>query len=52
VVIGFSLPARDAVDERYARLTAAGYAGGQPPLMPSGAPVMLSWPIPTAMTSA
>ena len=31
VVIGFSLPARDAVDERYAELTAAGYPGRQPP---------------------
>jgi hypothetical protein len=31
VVIGFSLPAREAVDEHYAELTAAGYAGRQPP---------------------
>jgi len=31
VVIGFSLPARDAVDEWYAQLTAAGYADRQPP---------------------
>jgi catechol 2,3-dioxygenase-like lactoylglutathione lyase family enzyme len=31
VVIGFSLPSREAVDERYAELTAAGYAGRQPP---------------------
>ncbi|MGH8999564.1 MAG: VOC family protein [Acidimicrobiia bacterium] len=31
VVIGFSLPTRKAVDERYAELTAAGYAGRQPP---------------------
>ena len=31
VVIGFSLPTREAVDERYAELTAAGYAGRQPP---------------------
>jgi uncharacterized glyoxalase superfamily protein PhnB len=31
VVIGFSLPTRDAVDERYAELTAAGFAGRQPP---------------------
>jgi catechol 2,3-dioxygenase-like lactoylglutathione lyase family enzyme len=31
VVIGFSLPGREAVDERYAELTAAGYAGRQPP---------------------
>jgi len=31
VVIGFSLPTRAAVDERYAELTAAGYPGRQPP---------------------
>ena len=31
VVIGFSLPAREAVDERYAELTCAGFAGRQPP---------------------
>jgi predicted lactoylglutathione lyase len=31
VVIGFSLSAREAVDERYAQLTSAGYAGRQPP---------------------
>jgi catechol 2,3-dioxygenase-like lactoylglutathione lyase family enzyme len=31
VVIGFSLPTRNAVDERYAELTSAGYAGRQPP---------------------
>jgi uncharacterized glyoxalase superfamily protein PhnB len=31
VVIGFSLPTREAVDVRYAALTAAGYAGRQPP---------------------
>jgi uncharacterized glyoxalase superfamily protein PhnB len=31
VVIGFSLPTRDVVDERYAELTSAGYAGRQPP---------------------
>lgn len=31
VVIGFTLPARDAVDELYAELTAAGYAGRQRP---------------------
>ncbi len=31
VVIGFSLTSRQAVDERYAELTAAGYAGRQPP---------------------
>jgi uncharacterized glyoxalase superfamily protein PhnB len=31
VVIGFSLPTREAVDERYAELTSAGHAGRQPP---------------------
>jgi catechol 2,3-dioxygenase-like lactoylglutathione lyase family enzyme len=31
VVIGFALATREAVDERYAELTSAGYAGRQPP---------------------
>ena len=31
VVIGFSFPTREAVDERYSELTAAGYLGRQPP---------------------
>ena len=31
VVLGFRLPSNDAVDERYAELTAAGYTGRQPP---------------------
>ncbi len=31
VVAGFSLPTREAVDQRYAELTAAGYPGRQPP---------------------
>jgi catechol 2,3-dioxygenase-like lactoylglutathione lyase family enzyme len=31
VVIGFDVPSRDAVDERWADLTAAGYVGQQPP---------------------
>jgi uncharacterized glyoxalase superfamily protein PhnB len=31
VVIGFSLPTREAVDTRYSQLTSAGYAGRQPP---------------------
>jgi len=52
VVIGFLLSAREAVDERQAQLTSAGMPGGSRRLMPSGAPVMRSWPIPTAMTSA
>jgi len=31
VVIGFALSSREAVDERYAELTSAGYQGRQPP---------------------
>jgi uncharacterized glyoxalase superfamily protein PhnB len=31
VVMGFSLSSREAVDERYAELTDAGYVGRQPP---------------------
>jgi uncharacterized glyoxalase superfamily protein PhnB len=31
VVLGFALASREAVDERYAELTAAGYVGRQPP---------------------
>ncbi len=31
VVVGFSLPTREAVDQRYAELTAAGCPGRQPP---------------------
>jgi catechol 2,3-dioxygenase-like lactoylglutathione lyase family enzyme len=31
VVVGFSLPTRDAVDQRYAELTSAGYLGRQRP---------------------
>jgi len=31
VVIGFSLPSREAVDDRYAELTSAGHVGRQPP---------------------
>jgi uncharacterized glyoxalase superfamily protein PhnB len=30
-LIGFALPSREAVDERYAALVAAGYQGRQPP---------------------
>jgi len=30
-LIGFSLPTREGVDQRYAELLAAGYAGRQPP---------------------
>jgi catechol 2,3-dioxygenase-like lactoylglutathione lyase family enzyme len=31
IVLGFSLPSREAVDERYRQLTAAGYDGRQEP---------------------
>jgi uncharacterized glyoxalase superfamily protein PhnB len=31
VVIGFALPSRESVDERYAEVTAAGAVGRQPP---------------------
>jgi catechol 2,3-dioxygenase-like lactoylglutathione lyase family enzyme len=31
VVVGFALSSREAVDERYVELTAAGYVGRQPP---------------------
>jgi predicted lactoylglutathione lyase len=31
VVIGFALESREAVDDRYAELTSAGYQGRQPP---------------------
>ena len=31
VALGFSLPSREAVDERYADLTSAGYVGRLPP---------------------
>lgn len=31
VVLGFSLATREAVDQRYAELTSAGYPGRQPP---------------------
>ncbi|MHB8294643.1 MAG: VOC family protein [Acidimicrobiales bacterium] len=31
VVLGFSLPSREAVDERYRELTSAGYSGRQEP---------------------
>jgi uncharacterized glyoxalase superfamily protein PhnB len=34
VVVGFSLHTRQAVGERYAELTSAGYAGRQPPFDP------------------
>jgi uncharacterized glyoxalase superfamily protein PhnB len=30
-IVGFSLPSREAVEERYAALVAAGYTGRQPP---------------------
>ena len=52
VVIGFSLPTRESVDERYAELTDAGYLGRQPPFDAFWVRAMRSWRIPTAMTSA
>ena len=52
VVTGFSLPAREAVGDRYAGLTAAGYAGGSRRPLPSGVPGMRSWPVPAVMTPA
>jgi catechol 2,3-dioxygenase-like lactoylglutathione lyase family enzyme len=63
VVIGFSLPSRDAVDTAYAELTAAGYQGRQPPFDafwggryaivadPSGNDVGLMSPIDDSMRS-
>ena len=52
VVLGFMLPARQAVDDRYAELTSAGYRAGSRRLTRSGEPGTRSWPIPTATTSA
>ena len=49
MVIGFALPSRAAVDDRYAELTAAGYTGRQPPFDASGGATP-SWPTPTATT--
>jgi hypothetical protein len=51
IVIGFSLPTREAVDERCAERTSAGYAG-QPPFDAFWVRVTRSWLIPMAMTSA
>jgi len=63
VVIGFSLPSREAVDAAYAELTAAGYQGRQPPFDafwggryaivadPSGNDVGLMSPIDESMRS-
>jgi catechol 2,3-dioxygenase-like lactoylglutathione lyase family enzyme len=63
VVIGFSLPSREAVDTAYAELTAAGYQGRQPPFDafwggryaivadPSGNDVGLMSPIDESMRS-
>jgi catechol 2,3-dioxygenase-like lactoylglutathione lyase family enzyme len=64
VVIGFSLPSREAVDTAYAELTAAGYQGRQPPFDafwggryaivadPSGNDVGLMSPIDESMRSS
>ena len=63
VVIGFSLPSRDAVDATYAELTAAGYQGRQQPFDafwggryaivadPSGNDVALMSPVDESMRS-
>jgi hypothetical protein len=50
-VVGFSLQTRQAVAERYAELTLAGYRGGSRRSTRSGVRAMRSWQIPTAMTS-
>ena len=52
VVLGFMLSSRQAVDDRYAELTAASYQGRQPPFDAFWAPGTRSWPTPTATTSA
>jgi len=52
VVIGFSLPTREAVDERYAELTSPATRGGSRPSTLSGVRVTRSWLILMAMTSA
>jgi catechol 2,3-dioxygenase-like lactoylglutathione lyase family enzyme len=63
VVIGFSVPSRDAVDATYAELTAAGYQGRQSPFDafwggryaivadPSGNDVALMSPVDESMRS-
>ena len=50
VVIGFALPSREAVDERYAELTSVGYQARQPPFDAFWGARLRSWPIPTATT--
>jgi catechol 2,3-dioxygenase-like lactoylglutathione lyase family enzyme len=50
-VIGFSLPTRQAVDDRYGELTAAAFTGRQPPYDAFWAVAMPSWPIPMATMS-
>jgi catechol 2,3-dioxygenase-like lactoylglutathione lyase family enzyme len=62
-IMGFSLPSRQAVDDRYAELTSAGYAGRQPPFDafwgsryaivadPDGNDVALTSPIEASMRS-
>ena len=52
VVLGFVLPTRQAVDDRYAELSSAGYQGPRRRLTCSGAPGTRSWPIPAATTPA
>ncbi|WP_374102517.1 VOC family protein [Arthrobacter sp. ISL-65] len=51
-VLGFSVPTREAVDEVYTEMTAAGYAGHQPPYDAFGAPAATrSSMIPTVIAS-
>jgi hypothetical protein len=52
VILGFVLPNRQAVDDRYAELTRRATGGGSRRSTRSGAPGTRSWPIPTATTSA
>jgi hypothetical protein len=52
VVIGFELATREAVDERYAELTSAGYPGRSRRSTPSGVRGTRSSPTRTATTSA
>ncbi len=50
-MIGFALASREAVDERYAELTSAGYVGRQPPFDAFWGRVTRSSPIQTGTTS-
>jgi catechol 2,3-dioxygenase-like lactoylglutathione lyase family enzyme len=52
VVLGFRIPTREGVDQRFSSLTSTGYRGLQPPLMHSGALGTRSSKIPTESRSA